>query len=1357
MRYAALLFLLFFTVAVNAKPLSPAAIPAPLKPWADWVLWQHEELACPGTNNNPEGRRCVWPARLQLDLDQQGGRFTLVLQVFAESWAGLPGDEDHWPQDVLWDSKPALLESHDNRPGVRLATGLHTLTGRFAWDRLPESLSLPDHIAIIELSVGGKPVSFPALNEEGQLWIHDSASPAAAPEESDTVELEVFRHIADGVPVQATTHLDLDVAGRTREILLQGALPENAIPLRVVSDLPARLETDGRLRVQAKPGHWAIDVAARFPGEVAAISLPAHPETWPAEEIWVFQAEPQIRLAEVEGVPPVDPRQTQLPEHWKDLPAYRLQAGETMAFRQIRRGDPDPEPDSLSLHRKIWLDFDGAGYTVNDRIGGRMTRDWRLNAQPGMQLGRVSLDGQPQSITREETAGGIGVEVRRGTLDLSADSRLEGSRTFSATGWDKDFRQLSAELHLPPGWRLFTTTGVDEAPGTWTGAWTLLDLFIVLIAALAVARLWSWPAAGFTLAALLLLWQEPGAPRYVWLNLLAAAALLRVLPEGRAKRWIEIYRNLTILALVLIALPFMVDQIRLGLYPQLQQPWMVAWQTSAAPEMLQDEAAQPMSSEPEKPALGGALKRAFPARPSSPAPASPLASAAPPPMREIDPNAITQTGPGLPQWQWTRIALTWNGPVLRSQDIGLVLLSPAVNLLFNLLRVALLLGLAWLLVGGKPVLPGFRPPRGAPLLLIPLLLFLPEAKAADFPSPQLLEELRTRLSAPPGCQPRCAEIARLRLETGPDELRQTLEIHVQAQTGVPLPAQLGQWLPSRAEVDGKPADGLFRDDAGTLWLVLEPGRHLVTLAGPLPSREQIQIPLPLPPHRVDAAGSAWQVEGIRDNGVPDVQLQLIRTARDQQPDRLPTLEARPLPPFLAVERTLRLGLDWRVDTTVRRSSADGPVAMEIPLLPEESVVTGGLHVRDRKITVNLLPGQTELGWQSVLEKQPAVTLKAPETIDWTEIWRADVSPIWHMKSEGLVVIHHADFTGQWSPEWRPWPGETVTLHLTRPVGVPGSTLTLDGSDLKLSPGERATDAVLTLQLRSSQGGRHDLKLPENAVLQSVAMDGSLQPIRPQGRTLSLPIRPGAQTATLAWRSDEGTAIRLKAPELDLGTPSVNATTHIELGRDRWVLLLGGPALGPAVLFWGVLAVILLLALALGRLTLSPLKSWQWALLGIGLSQVPVFAGLIVAGWLLALAWRAAHGRGLDDSRFNVLQIGLALLTLAALFVLLQAVEQGLLGLPSMQIAGYGSDAYRLNWYQDRSGPVLPRPWIVSAPLWAYRALMLAWALWLAYSLLDWLRWGWGAYSADGLWRVWKRRAKAKKADATETADADNAG
>ncbi len=40
--------------------------------------------------------------------------------------------------------------------------------------------------------------------------------------------------------------------------------------------------------------------------------------------------------------------------------------------------------------------------------------------------------------------------------------------------------------------------------------------------------------------------------------------------------------------------------------------------------------------------------------------------------------------------------------------------------------------------------------------------------------------------------------------------------------------------------------------------------------------------------------------------------------------------------------------------------------------------------------------------------------------------------------------------------------------------------------------------------------------------------------------------------------------------------------------------------------------------------------------------------------------------------------------------------------------------------------------------------MLAWALWLAFAMLRWLRWGWGCFSHNGLWRPFRLRKPAKR-------------
>jgi hypothetical protein len=139
------------------------------------------------------------------------------------------------------------------------------------------------------------------------------------------------------------------------------------------------------------------------------------------------------------------------------------------------------------------------------------------------------------------------------------------------------------------------------------------------------------------------------------------------------------------------------------------------------------------------------------------------------------------------------------------------------------------------------------------------------------------------------------------------------------------------------------------------------------------------------------------------------------------------------------------------------------------------------------------------------------------------------------------------------------------------------------------------------------------------------------------------------------------------------------------------------------------------------------------LLTIGLSQIPLPAAVLVVGWLVALGLRRARPAQ-RVLLFDLGQIVLVGWTLSALVILVYAVQQGLMGTPDMQIQGNGSSSELLQWFDDRTGPVPEQPGVLSVPMLAYRGVMLAWALWLAISLLRWLRWGWLSFSEGGLWK-----------------------
>jgi hypothetical protein len=160
-----------------------------------------------------------------------------------------------------------------------------------------------------------------------------------------------------------------------------------------------------------------------------------------------------------------------------------------------------------------------------------------------------------------------------------------------------------------------------------------------------------------------------------------------------------------------------------------------------------------------------------------------------------------------------------------------------------------------------------------------------------------------------------------------------------------------------------------------------------------------------------------------------------------------------------------------------------------------------------------------------------------------------------------------------------------------------------------------------------------------------------------------------------------------------------------------------------------------------------LKTFEWILLGIGLTQVHALAGLLVVGWLFAIRWRsdAALG-GLSILAHRTLQLFLILMTVAAVGVLLTVVGSRLLGSPEMYITGNGSFRGELLWFSPSSDAVIPRPWIFSISVWYYRLLMLAWALWLANSLLGWLQAWWMAMNQGSFWRTGQRKAATQSHD-----------
>ncbi|MDL2320942.1 hypothetical protein LJC47_01160 [Desulfosarcina sp. OttesenSCG-928-B08] len=1336
---------------IAGMPALAQVLPPALEPWKSWVLYDHEDQLCPMPFNGAGTLQRRWMSRLSVTVQDSSGMFTGAfvqdVVVCAPVWVPLPGDADLWPESVRQAQTLLPVSLSDQGPAIWCQPGTYRIHGVFNWgEKLPEWLPIPPETGIVSLIVAGKKILMPEIYDS-RLRLRENTASA---HQEDAQTITVFRLIADDIPLQITTRALLQVSGRSRDIRLPDLLPPGGVLLSIDSPLPARLADDGALVVQAMAGQWDVRVTTRMPGPLTR--LPVGKSRY-GDETWSFKAFQDLRMVNVSGAPSIEPSRTEMPDEWKGFPAFHMQPDSALTLDVIRRGDPDPAPDQLALDRTWWLDFDGGGFTLRDRVTGTLSRTWHLSMASPMELGRVAVDGEDQLITRQGEDGVPGVQLRQGKLVLEADSRLSRfSARLPAVGWDHDFQKVTATLNLPPGWRLFSASGVDTPRGAWLQAWSLMDFFLVLIIAISVYKLRSPMAGLLALLTLVLIFHEPGAPKTIWLHLLAVIVLLRYLPAGKFRTLVRVWGVGAGVVLAVIVLPFILQEVRGAIYPQLSRSGIdagyarrgislpVFGPAAQYAQLEADDAATLPAAEPPSATLAKSRLDAMDAK-SLPVWGQTRLGA--------EQNALIQTGPGLPAWKWRTVSLRWNGPVDQHQEIRLWLIPPTGNRILGLARVVLLILLIGVMLDirqWRRLLPPVSAGSAGAAAVLLVFLLMPtgsarsESQAAGFPPQPLLDELQARLLKPPACVPACADISRLELIARPERIELVLSAHAQTDTAIPLPSPPEHWRPTELLMDGKPVQTLTRDLRGHLWMALPEGVHEIRMAGPTGTVSDLHIGLPMLPRRGSYTSQGWQVLGFRPDGGVAAAVSLARTNTDDAA-ALPSSTIR-IPPWFEVTRTLRLGLQWEVITHIRRVTRIGePAMLSIPLLPGAAVTTPGIETKNGAAQVVLEPDTRQAVFSATLPVTSRIELNAPAGVPWTETWILDAATVWQFAASGITAVHHQDDGQNWRPQWQPWPGETVTLEVTRPEAIAGQTLTLDSAVLDVTPGERSSRSVLTLSIRTSKGGRHTVQLPETATLQDVTRNGKILPVRQEGRNLDIPLDPGAQTVAIQWLQNNPSHFRFAGPAVHIGGKAVNATVTFRMPDHRWILFAGGPQVGPAVLFWSYVLFVVIIAAGLGRIRLTPLRTRHWMLLGLGLTQVPAFFAVIVAGWFLAMGYRAQKTGPARPVVFNLMQVFLVALTLVAAAVLYVAVSEGLLGVPDMQIAGNGSSRWYLNWTCDRIDGLMPMPWVISLPLWSFHVVMLFWSLWLAFGFISWIRWGWRCFFAHGAWKkmVWQRR------------------
>lgn len=1361
------------SLSASAQDLSQEELPDSLRPWVPWVESELGEQACAHVGDS---RACVWPGRLVLALDSSGGEFRQQVSVGAKTSHVLPGQRGAWPQEVSVGGRELPVLAKDGVPLVELPAGEHEIKGRFEWERIPETLHVGPHTAFLDLEIGGTAVPL-VKRDGGNIWLKGLSLEAESGTEPELAELTVFRQIRDGIPLQVETLIVFQISGKAREISFDQPLLRGTVPLSVDGDLAVGLEANGQLRVQLVPGRHEVRLLARGLEKAKELRNQSRAAPWPVQEVWTWHPATELRGVEVNGAPGIDASRTSLPAAWRQDSAYSVEAEGGLSFRTTRRGQEQIPPNRVALKREFWLDERARAFTVRDSLSGTLNQKWRLDLQSG-ELGQVSVGGDSQVITLASN-GARGVELRDSQLQMTAVSRVARAPQLRAVGWSEDVDSLRATVHLPPGWDLFAAQGVDSASNTWLSEWDLFSVFYLLLMTLGAAKVLGLPGAVVTALVLVLGHGESDAPQYIWLPLVGGAALLAVLKEGRLRSLIKWCFYALSLVFILSLASFSVDQVRYALYPHLNSHYPDAQDFSEpeaamlgnaqvldeAPGRLEDaeapaapEAAPEVRSRGVKElsmALESKQQRLPVGKVKKKGGITRSAFGGSYDYKSFKPDAIVQTGPGIPDVSSESWELSWSGPVARDHEFRLYLVSPTLQKLLTVLRLSSMLALAYFLF--VAVRRGRRGPGSgqsgasragvASLVMSMMLAFLwPSSAQAEQPSDARLAQLKAKLAESETCAPHCISVTSLGLELD-EHLTIVSQVSAGGRSAYKLPGPATAFSRIQLRVDGKEATAVRLESDGAYYLRLERGVHRVEIEAELRG-ERVTLDLGDAPELIRVEAEGWTVSGVNELGrAPGGTLTLQRERSSEssetatgtaQKDQTEQGSEIAVPPYFIVTRALSLGVTAQIVTKIKRlSESTRSEVLKVKLISGETVTTPGVETVQRFAHVSFSREATEIEFTSNLalpessSRDWRLSLQASQGGQTSESWLLECGVVWHCEPTGLVATSHQEQARSvWS--YHPWPGETLTIEAHQPLPAPGSSLTVQKATLKLIPGVRMSRGELEMLVQTSRATIHQVKIPKGAKLESVEVNGTAQAVRSEEGSVGVALTPGLRRVRLTWQQKVGLTSWFRSPKVDAGAAGVNFRTVLDLPSRRWLLFAWGPSQGPAILMWGYLVLILAGSLILARLPFSPLKSYQWIILGLGLTQVPSFVALLVAGWFFAIGSRNRWPR-FGRYRHNLLHLGLLGYSFVFLIVLTVAVYQGLVSSPDMEVVGAGSYGHHLIWVSDRSEGSFAPVGALSLSIWVWRGFMLAWALWLSRSLIAWLKWAWMELQTGSFW------------------------
>ncbi|WP_144393739.1 hypothetical protein [Pleionea sediminis] len=1343
------------------------SIPTELKPWVPWVNKHLDFIDCPMFNGgqvlSESDRACIWPATLEFKVSRTRAEIEQNWRVYKDSWIPLPGDQQTWPVMVMANGKRVLVQKRNGHPYVFLKEGAAKIQGYYKWDQQPEKFYIPEVVGNLDLTVNGTKVHSPNYEKNYVLLGQGfSSGNNIALKSENTLQVKVFRLVKDDHPIFLTTRLNLDISGTIREINLGPVLIDEFQPIGIDSGLPAFLNEKRELIIQAKPGSWVLKLHAYALPHVTSLTTPNNTKSvWPEQEVWAFKNNPEIRVATLIDLPVIDAESADLPFEWREYPSFLYEKGEKATIEEKVRGVPEDTNNQMTLNRNVWLSFNGQMWIFDDHISGRMRKDWRLEMEEPYLLEHAQENEESLLITTANN-NKTGIEVRNPNLNISAMGIIEPINSMLVTGWSDRFDSVNWRINLPPAHRLIAAQG-SESSSSWIEQWTLWNIFWVLLISVIAYRFTTLKMAAVTLVTLVLIFHETGAPIASFSSLLIAFVLHRA--ALLANGWLpKLTRSALVLSGLVFAVSFglfFVHQVKIILHPQLEKTSPLKSNSSRIYSLSGPADNAMMMSEPAMETQMFEKEKMQDQR------VAVKGSRIKPSLERYQKNTVIQMGSGKPAWEWQKYNLSWNSPVSQEQEVQLWIASPWLMVLW---RVAAILGLlavvlmaVSLSIKKKLSMQYVKQLLGAVVIVCCVPITSPEAQA-EVPSEKVLTELKQWLHQPPECFPECVTISGMRIisseKNGIENLSLELQVDAFDETVFPIP-QSEHWTVQSVLIDGRAQNWMVFKN-GYRWIKINKGRFKVELRGVLSGATQFNLAFPLVPHNVQNLSDVWELEGLINNNLKSNEIgfskrasALARSVEDTESTNANQVErALSIEPMVKVEREIQLGSDWRMVTRVSRiAPLKGDLNLSIPLLSFEEVISSGVIVKDNQAKILIPSERHSVSWRSTLKPESPIKLKASEINSFVEEWIIQFSHQWRVSVSGNVpeVWPKQIDNVNWAFRYLPLKGEALDIDISKPEPVKGNVQSFDEVVISVSPGDYQRNVEMKAKYRSSRGGQSVINVGNGEQLNAI-VDGRKEYLQIQDGLINYTMSPGEHQLDFNWRETKELGFKTVLPQVDLNAPMSNISVKWTVPRDRWVIWTQGPVIGPAIIYWGELLAFLLLAAIVWRTQMFPIPASSWLILGLGLSTQSWGLLVMITVWFIVLAVNNKYRMQYKPWLHNIIQIALVGFSVITLMALIASVPVSLLSRPDMGIAGNLSNGNLLMWYDDLSSQQTPEISVYSLPLWVYKLFMLAWALWLAFAIVKWARWGWTTMSRGEFWKPIPRKRKNESTDKSSSGD-----